>query len=194
MRAIRIGLTAGWLAGLGVVALLTAAAPARAGDFVLTSPDIADQHSIPDIFANSSFGCGGGNLSPALQWKGAPSGTRSFAVTVFDPDAPTGSGWWHWVVYNLPPSTDRLGRGAGDPNRQLMPVGTVQGRTDYGVAGYGGPCPPRGSRLHHYVFSVYALNIDVIPVRTGASAAMVGFFIHEHELAEAKLTAVYGHF
>ena len=187
----------GFRTTLGMVvalAALTAAAPARAGDFVLASPDIADQRSIAETFVYNGFGCGGGNLSPALQWRGAPAGTKSFAITVFDPDAPTGSGWWHWVLYNIPASVDRLPRGAGDPARQLHPIGAVEGRTDFGTMGYGGPCPPKGSRAHHFVFTVYALDIDILPVRNGATAAMVGFNVHEHRLADAKLTAIYGRY
>ncbi len=168
--------------------------PALAGEFILTSPDVAEQRSVAETFVFNGFGCGGGNLSPALQWHGAPPGTKSFAITAFDPDATSGSGWWHWVVYNVPITVDRLARGAGDPARQLLPVGVVQGRTDFGAVGYGGPCPPKGSRPHHYVFTVYALDIDVLPARNGATAAMIGFTVHNHQLAEAKLTAIYGRY
>ncbi len=174
----------------GMVVASASALPARAGDFVLTSPDVADQRTVPETFVHD--GCGGGNLSPALQWRGAPAGTRSFVVTVYDPDVPSGSGWWHWVLYNLPASADRLARGAGDPARQLLPLGAVQGRNDFGTASYGGPCPLRGDRAHHYVFTVRALDVESLPVRNGASAAMVGITAHNHELAAAKLTAVYG--
>ena len=180
---------------LGIMAFFAAvmlAMPACAENMVLTSPDIAEQRSMSEAYINSGSGCSGGNLSPALQWRGAPAGTKSFVLTVYDPDAPTGSGWWHWVVYNLPPSVDRLARGAGDPARVLMPAGAVQGRTDFGTYGYGGPCPPWGDRPHRYVFIVHALDIDVLPVKPGATAAMVGFAVHAHELAAAKLTTIYG--
>jgi Raf kinase inhibitor-like YbhB/YbcL family protein len=94
--------------------------------------------------------CTGSNISPALQWHGAPPAAKSFALTVYDPDAPTGSGWWHWVTYNIPAATTQLGAGAGDPAKALMPSGSVQGNTDFGVPGYGGPCPPQGDKPHHY--------------------------------------------
>ena len=177
-----------------VLAVLLASAPVRAADFVLTSPDVAEQRTIAETFVYALGGCGGGNLSPALQWRGAPAGTKSFAVTLFDPDAPTGSGWWHWVLYNLPASADRLSRGAGDPARQLLPLGAVQGRTDFGAAGYGGPCPPKGARAHHFVFTVTALDIDTLPVRPGATAAAISLAVHEHRLGDAKLTGIYGRY
>ena len=180
---------------IGIVvalAALTGAAPVRAGDFVLTSPDVTEGRSITEAYVYS--GCGGGNLSPALQWRGAPAGTKSFVVTLFDPDVPSGSGWWHWVLYNLPASADRLARGAGDPARQLLPLGATLGRTDFGSTSYGGPCPPNGDRAHHYIFTVHALDVPSLPVRNGASAAMVGYNVHIHELAAAKLTAVYARY
>ncbi|MEI7610587.1 MAG: YbhB/YbcL family Raf kinase inhibitor-like protein [Rhodospirillaceae bacterium] len=183
------------LVGAAVLFAAVTAGAARAGDFVVSSADIADSRTIAETFVFNGFGgCGGGNLSPALQWQGAPAGTRSFAITMFDPDAPTGSGWWHWVLYNLPPSTDRLARGAGDPSRQVLPIGSAQARNDFGAVGYGGPCPPRGARAHHFVFTVFALNIDALPVRPGSTAAMISYAIHEHILAEAKLTTIYGRF
>lgn len=191
MKAFRITIGTATLALLAVALTATAA---RAGDFVLASPDVADQRTVAEAFVYNGYGCGGGNLSPALQWRGAPAATRSFAVTVFDPDAPTGSGWWHWVLYNVPASVDRLPRGAGDPARQLLPFGAVEGRSDFGTLGYGGPCPPKGSRAHHFVFTVYALDVDALPVHNGASGAMVGFAVHEHKLAEAKLTTIYGRY
>ncbi|MEI6559615.1 MAG: YbhB/YbcL family Raf kinase inhibitor-like protein [Rhodospirillaceae bacterium] len=177
---------------IALAAAAGSAVPARAGDFALTSSDVAEQRFIAETHVYAGGGCAGGNLSPALQWRGAPAATRSFVVTAFDPDAPSGSGWWLWVVYNLPASTDRLARGAGDPARALLPVGAVLGRTDYGAAGYGGPCPAKGDRPHHIVFTVTALDIETLPVRPGATAAMVGLAVHSHQLAAAKLTGIYG--
>lgn len=136
--------------------------------------------------------CTGNNLSPALQWQGAPTATKSYAVTVYDPDAPTGSGWWHWVVYNIPGNVTRLAAGAGDPARNILPSGASQGNTDFGAPGYGGPCPPKGDKPHHYIFTVYALNTDRLDLPAGATAAYVGFNIHAHQLAKATLTALYG--
>lgn len=138
----------------------------------------------------NTFGCSGGNVSPALAWTGAPAGTRSFAVTVFDPDAPTGSGFWHWVVYNLPASTTSLASGAGSEGGTL-PAGAQQARTDYGAPGFGGACPPPGDGAHRYVITVHALKTDRVEVPAGATAAVVGFTLHAQTLATASLTARY---
>jgi len=175
-----------------LVAAGFAAAPLAAQGFTLTSPDVRDGETLPKAQVYSGMGCGGGNVSPALSWSGAPAGTKSFAVTVYDPDAPTGSGWWHWVVYNLPATTTTLPAGAGDPAKNLMPPGAVQGNTDFGGPGYGGACPPPGDKPHHYFITVYALNVDKIDVPAGATAAYVGFNLHAHEIGKAVLTALYG--
>jgi Raf kinase inhibitor-like YbhB/YbcL family protein len=143
----------------------------------------------PQVF--DGFGCTGGNISPDLKWSGAPRGTKSFAVTLYDPDAPTGSGWWHWVVFNIPPAVTELRAGSGDPKKDLLPKGAVQARTDFGKVGYGGPCPPKGSPAHRYVLTVYALK-DVLPLEKDASGAMVGFYLSQLKLGEAKLEAKYG--
>ncbi|MGH7594326.1 MAG: YbhB/YbcL family Raf kinase inhibitor-like protein, partial [Gemmatimonadales bacterium] len=136
--------------------------------------------------------CTGGNISPALQWHGAPADARSFAITLYDPDAPTGSGWWHWVAYNIPAATTRLAAGAGDLAKAMMPPGSVQGNTDFGTPGYGGPCPPSGDKLHHYIFTVYALDVPTLDLPASATAAYVGFNLHAHTLARATLIATYG--
>ncbi len=158
----------------------------------LTSTDIHAGAKIGNAHVFNGMDCTGNNISPALQWQGAPAATKSYAVTVYDPDAPTGSGWWHWVVYNISGSVTRLAAGAGDPKKSLLPAGAVQGNTDFGAPGYGGPCPPKGDKPHHYVFSVYALNTDRLDLPAGATAAYVGFNIHSHQLAKATLTALYG--
>jgi len=106
----------------------------------------------------NSFGCSGQNVSPALSWSHAPAGTQSFALLVHDPDAPTGSGWWHWLVYDIPATVTSLPAGAGDPKTKLLPPSALQGRTDFGTYAYGGPCPPPG-KLHHYHFRLYALKV-----------------------------------
>jgi Raf kinase inhibitor-like protein, YbhB/YbcL family len=159
--------------------------------FVLRSPDFADQATLPKAFVHHAMGAGGDNLSPALQWEGAPAGTRSFALTLYDPDAPTGSGWWHWVVYDLPASTNGLPRGAGANGGAQLPQGAKQGRTDFGSQEYGGAAPPPGHGPHRYIFTLYALNVDKLDVPDDASAAYVGFMIHSAKLGEAKLVAKY---
>jgi len=159
--------------------------------FRLQSPSVAPNGMISNDQVYSGFGCSGKNISPALSWKGAPRDTRSFALTVYDPDAPTGSGWWHWVVYNIPADVSELPAGAGNPGGSL-PAGALQGHTDFGTSGFGGPCPPAGDKPHRYIFTVYALKADKISVPDEASAAMVGFMIHANSLAKASLTARYG--
>src|SRR6202453_3135406 len=124
---------------------------ATAQTMTLTSPDIAPGAKIADEQVFSSFGCTGGNISPALSWSGAPQGTKSFALSIYDPDAPTGSGFWHWVVFNIPPDVTSLPKNAGNLKAVDAPKGAIQSRTDFGVPGYGGPCPPQGgpARQHH---------------------------------------------
>jgi Raf kinase inhibitor-like YbhB/YbcL family protein len=162
-----------------------------AAGFSLTSPDIAAGAKIADAQVFNSFGCSGGNTSPALSWSNPPSGTKSFALLVHDPDAPTGSGWWHWVVYNIPATATSLPSDAGDPKKSLMPGGVVQGRTDFGTAGYGGPCPPPG-KPHHYHFRLYALKVAKLDLPADATAAFVAFNVHANSLGEAHLLGLYG--
>ena len=159
--------------------------------FTLSSTDLADGGTIASAQVFNEFGCKGANVSPALAWSGAPAGTQSFALLVHDPDAPTGSGWWHWVVYNIPAGTSSLPSGAGDPRKNLLPAGTLQGRTDYGSVGYGGPCPPPGPP-HHYHFRLYALKVAKLEVPADASAALISFNVRAQSLGEAGLTGLYG--
>jgi Raf kinase inhibitor-like YbhB/YbcL family protein len=165
---------------------------AAAAGFTLTSPQIKAGGTIANAQVFNGFGCKGDNVSPALTWSGAPAATKSFAVTVYDPDAPTGSGWWHWVVFNIPASTTHLAKGAGNPSAGLAPVGAVQSRTDYGKTGYGGPCPPVGDKPHRYIFTVYALKTPILKLDDNAPAAMVGYNLHQNMIAKATLTATYG--
>jgi Raf kinase inhibitor-like YbhB/YbcL family protein len=150
------------------------------GDYLATEHILSAQYG---------FGCAGGNVSPALAWSAAPEGTRSFAVTCFDPDAPTGSGFWHWVVVNIPPDVSSLPLGAGSGDG--LPAGALQTRTDYGAPGYGGPCPPEGDHPHRYLFTVYAVGVDSLPVAADTSAAVVGFQLHFNALDKAELMGLY---
>lgn len=159
--------------------------------FTLTSTHIADQQTLPLRFVHSAMGAGGQNVSPDLAWSGAPEGTQSYALTMYDPDAPTGSGWWHWVVYDIPASATGLVMGAGAAGGAALPAGAKLGRTDFGTAEYGGAAPPPGHRPHRYIFTLYALNTGKLDVPPDASAAMVGFSIHFAKLAQAQLTATY---
>jgi Raf kinase inhibitor-like YbhB/YbcL family protein len=193
----RTAATAGaWLALTALANDMLVAQPA-AGEtgamakFTLTSTDITNGGRIAEAQVFNEFGCKGGNVSPALAWSGAPAGTKSFALLVHDPDAPTGSGWWHWIVYNIPADTTSLPSGAGDPKKKLMPAGAVQGRTDYGSVGYGGPCPPPG-KPHHYHFQLYALKVAKLELPADGSAALVGFNVRAQALAQAELVGLYG--
>jgi Raf kinase inhibitor-like YbhB/YbcL family protein len=184
------------ITALIAAALVVAAQPAFAADkFTLTSPDIAANAKIADKHVFKGFGCEGGNVSPALAWKNAPAGTKSFAITAYDPDAPTGSGWWHWVVFNIPASVTSLPQGAGDPASGKLPNGAVQSRTDFGAPGYGGPCPPQGASLkkpHRYIFTVHALKVDKLDLGPDASGALVGYMLNANALGKASFTGTYG--
>ena len=142
------------LAGFGLVATLAAPRAALADDFSVSSADWAEGKQIASEHVFEGFGCTGGNQSPQLTWKGAPEGTKSFAVSIYDPDAPTGSGWWHWITYDLSASTRSLKTGAS----AKMPKGATTARNDYGAKGFGGPCPPAGE-VHRYVVTVFALDV-----------------------------------
>jgi Raf kinase inhibitor-like YbhB/YbcL family protein len=165
---------------------------AQAGGFMATSPDLDARRAIPEKFVFNGFGCSGENVSPAVIWRDAPADTKSFAVTVYDPDAPTGSGWWHWLVINIPPDTHGLQQGAGDPAARKVAKSVLQTRTDFGKPGWGGPCPPQGDRPHRYVFTVHALKVDRLDVPEDASGALVGYMIHANQIAKTSFTARYG--
>jgi Raf kinase inhibitor-like YbhB/YbcL family protein len=181
------------MARLGLAAVIVLmAGQLFAAEFQITSPVVKNKGTVGMEQVFSGFGCTGGNVSPELDWQNAPKETKSFAVTVYDPDAPTGSGWWHWVVFNIPPSVNRLPANAGKPESGSAPKGSVQSMTDYGRHGYGGPCPPAGGKPHRYIFTVYALKVDQLPLKEDASGAMVGFYLNSNALAKATLTATYG--
>lgn len=162
---------------------------AQAADFAVTSPSVVGG-KLTDKQVFNGFGCSGKNESPELKWSGAPAGTKSFAVTVFDPDAPTGSGWWHWVVYNIPVNVTSLPAGAGADGGKSLPEGAAMGRTDFGSKAYGGACPPPG-KPHRYVFTVHALKTEKITVPEDASPALVGFNLTGNRIGKAVLTATY---
>ena len=173
----------------GIFVLVFAAA-VYADEFTLTSSRIGGQLTIDQVY--SGFGCTGKNISPELKWTGAPKAAKSFAVTVYDPDAPTGSGWWHWVIFNIPADVNELKTGAGDPAKKLAPPGSVQSMTDYGKPGFGGACPPIGDRPHRYIITVFALDVPKMDLDEKAGAAYVGFNLNAHALAKASLMAYYG--
>jgi Raf kinase inhibitor-like YbhB/YbcL family protein len=159
--------------------------------FELVSQDIQAGQPMPKAQEYQGFGCDGGNRSPQLSWRDAPAGSKSFAVTAYDPDAPTGSGWWHWVVFNIPANVHELPAGAGDPASNLAPAGSVQGRTDFGSFGFGGACPPVGDKPHRYQFKVFALDVDHLDLAPESSAALVGYMLNAHKLGVATLESTY---
>ena len=171
----------GWLAAAGAANALT-----------LTSPDIKPGGKISDDQVFNQMTCTGKNVSPALSWSGAPKGTKSFALNVYDPDAPTGSGFWHWVIIDMPPDTMSLPKGAGDPKSGALPKGAITARNDAGFVGYLGPCPPKGDKPHRYQFTIYAVDVDKLDADENASPAFIGFNLHFHTLAKASFTGRYG--
>lgn len=166
---------------------------AQAADFTLESTTFKNGMVAPEQVFNG-FGCTGKNISPALSWKNAPQGTKSFALMVHDPDAPTGgAGWWHWAVVNIPAATNMLPEGAGDKSGSKLPAGTMHVRTDFGFAGYGGACPPKGDKPHRYIFTLYALKTDKLDLPADASASLAGFMINANSLGSANFTVTYQH-
>jgi len=139
------------------------------------------------------FGCSGSNHSPQLAWSGAPEGTMSYAVTCYDPDAPTGSGFWHWSVANIPASTTQLPLDAGNPASGKMPAGAVTVRNDAGTREYIGPCPPQGDHPHRYYFTVFAVGAEQLQVTADTTPAVVGFQLHFNSLAKAEIVGLFKH-
>ncbi len=170
------------------------AAPAlAAGPFAIASDEVKHKGVIGQEQVYDGFGCHGGNVSPSLHWTNPPPGTKSFAITVYDPDAPTGSGWWHWVMFDIPADVRSLPKGAGDSGSGKAPEGAIQSRTDFGKPGYGGPCPPAGDRPHRYTFTVHALKVARLDgLDQNASAAMVGFMVNANQIGKASIQATYG--
>jgi Raf kinase inhibitor-like YbhB/YbcL family protein len=176
---------------LAALLILTTAmtASAQTKTFSLSSPDLKNGAFAPAQIYNS-FGCSGGNVSPQIVWSGAPAGTKSFILTMYDPDAPTGSGFWHWLVANIPAAATGLPNGASKTAK--MPAGSLETRSDFGVPGYGGPCPPAGNPPHRYVFTLFAMKVDKIDVTADSSGAIVGFNARGNNLGTATFTAKYG--
>jgi len=160
-----------------------------AGDFTLSSHDITANKIMNKAQEFQGFGCSGDNLSPHLQWSNAPKGTKSFAITAYDPDAPTGSGWWHWQVVNIPATISEISTGAGSNN--TMPIGSMQIENDYGSASFGGACPPAGHGVHRYRFKIHALSVEKIELPANASGALAGYMINANTIESSMIESLY---
>lgn len=176
-----------WLTACLTVIPLGASA---AGGFTLRSPDFANRGTIPMAQVFNRSGCRGRNISPALQWSGAPADTKSYAVTIYDPDAR--DGWWHWLVFNIPADVTSLPADAGAEHSGKLPAGAVQARNDFGFAYYGGPCPPPGDPPHHYHVTVYALGVAKLPATSATTGGALARDLAAHALAKAQLVGLYG--
>lgn len=183
------------LLALGLIASLTLPTTAlhakTTPPFTLHSQEIKAGATLSEEQVFNGFGCHGKNRSPALQWQGTPKGTQSYALTVYDPDAPTGSGWWHWVVFNIPATSQGL-PAAIPADGKGLPPGAVQSLTDFGQPGFGGACPPVGDKPHRYRFTLHALKVAKLDLPASSMPALVGFMIHANQLAETSFTAYYG--
>ncbi len=153
--------------------------------FTLRSSEVGGQATARQVFKGN--GCTGENISPQLVWTNAPGDTKSFAVTIFDPAAPSGSGWWHWTIFDIPASENELVSNAGDPSAKLAPKGSIQSFNDFGFKGYGGPCPPEGHGLHPYVITVHALNVGSLGLDEDSNPAKVGFMMADKTIGKASI-------
>lgn len=159
--------------------------------FVFESADIKANSFISEEYVFNDFGCSGKNISPELSWYDIPKDTKSLALTVYDPDAPTGSGWWHWVVVNIPVKYSSLKKDFGVQNSSSMQDGIMQIRNDFGKFSYGGPCPPMSHRAHRYIFTLYALKVEKLEIPQDATAALAGFFINQNLIKKTSFQAKY---
>jgi Raf kinase inhibitor-like YbhB/YbcL family protein len=159
--------------------------------FEVLSDDIQDGEKVPMPQVSGIFGAGGEDISPQLSWRGFPEGTKSFAVTVYDPDAPTASGFWHWAVVDIPANVTALPRGAGDDNGSGLPEGTFQLRNDAGVARYVGAAPPEGHGKHRYFTVVHAVDVESLGLNKDVSPAYLGFNLFSHTLARGMIVPWY---
>lgn len=167
------------------------ALPVFADAFTLTSTDIANGKHMPKQQEFNGFGCTGSDQSPHLKWSNPPKGTKSFAITAYDPDAPTGSGWWHWQIVNISNKLNELPTNAGAVNGKFAPKGSHQNINDYGKRGFGGACPPVGHGVHRYRFTVHALSVESLDLPENASGALAGYLINANTIESATIESLY---
>ena len=153
----------------------------------LKSGDMLGQVSLNQVF--NGFGCTGKNISPQLSWENAPKETKSFAITIYDSDAPTGSGWWHWVVFDMSKDTKQVSSNASALN--ILPKGTIQSKTDYKTNEFGGACPPKGDKAHTYITTIYALDVETLGLDKSANPALVGYMLNMHTLDKSSIVTYY---
>lgn len=176
---------------LCVVSAVFMTAPVLADVFSLSSKDIQHDKMMGKTQEFNGFGCTGKDVSPHLKWENAPEGTKSFAITAYDPDAPTGSGWWHWQVVNIPASVTELAANDGSTKENLLPAGSQHIANDYGSKGFGGACPPVGHGVHHYHFKVHALKVAQLDLPENASGALAGYMINANTIESAAIVSLY---
>lgn len=171
--------------------ILSVSVPAFADSLILSSDNIESGEFMAKTQEYNGFGCSGGNLSPHLKWSNAPEGTKSFAITAYDPDAPTGSGWWHWQLVNIPVTVTEIPTGAGDSKKGILPTGSTQIQNDYGSRNFGGACPPEGHGVHRYRFTVHALSVGKLELPEGASGALAGYMINTNTIESSTIESLY---
>ena len=157
----------------------------------ISSPDIKSKTKIKNLHVFNGFGCSGNNVSPRINWSDIPKGTKSFALTIYDPDAPTGSGWWHWLLVNIPKNQTELSADFGRYNKANLKDGIRQIRNDFGIYNYGGPCPPKGDKPHRYIFTIHALKVNKLDLKSDSTAALAGFMINANTIEKKSFKAYY---
>lgn len=173
------------------LALFATSATGSAHGLTLHGPVAMSGDRLGHAQVHDAFGCHGANRSPGMRWVRIPNGTKSLALTILDVDAPTGSGWWHWVVYDIPADATGLTEGAGTATSTVLPLGAKQARNDFGQRAYSGACPPKGDKPHRYVITLHALDTATLGAPEDASPAMIGYLIHLHRIAQSSVTATY---
>lgn len=159
------------------------------GTFTLESNTLGGNSTTLEEF--NGFGCNGENTSPQLSWSNAPEGAKSFAITMYDPDAPTGSGWWHWLAFDIPSNITEVLKDAGNLESDLMPIEAIQSITNYGGYGYGGPCPPEDHGIHQYIITIHALKVDKLGLDKNTNPAVVGYYLWNNTIAKASIITYY---